>query len=169
MAGETNQTFHAASMAIVDEVKTASRSESDVPSTSSSSNAAIEKMANKDTSVLSDYWKKSKVTKADRSAYHTAGWSGSALESFVPKVDVPTADNSTIVCFECHLIAGFGLPPSKFLISITNFLRCKLVHLNPNAIAMLTYSGTSIVMPGMTRLPSLGLSYRYVATAEESI
>jgi hypothetical protein len=54
MVGETNQTFHAASVAIVDEVKTASRSESDVPSTSSSSNVAIEKMANKDTSVLSD-------------------------------------------------------------------------------------------------------------------
>jgi hypothetical protein len=30
-------------------------------------------MANKDTPVLFDYWKKSKVTEADRSAYHTVG------------------------------------------------------------------------------------------------
>jgi hypothetical protein len=45
--------------------------------------------------------------------------------------------NSTVVCFESHLVAGLGLPPSKFLISIMNFLRCELIHLNPNTITAL--------------------------------
>jgi hypothetical protein len=48
-------------------------------------------------------------------------------------------DNTPIIYFESHLIAGLGLPPSKFLVSILNFLRCELVHLNPNAIIALNY------------------------------
>jgi hypothetical protein len=36
------------------------------------------------------------------------------------------------------LIAGLGLPPSKFLSSIMNFLGCELLHFNPNAIAALS-------------------------------
>jgi hypothetical protein len=47
-------------------------------------------------------------------------------------------DNSTVVCFESHLATGLGLPPSKFLVSILNFLMCALVHLNPNGIATLS-------------------------------
>jgi hypothetical protein len=46
-------------------------------------------------------------------------------------------DNITIVCFESHLISGLSLSPSKFLVSILNFLRCELVHLNSNAITAL--------------------------------
>jgi hypothetical protein len=66
------------------------------------------------------------------------GWLAGGLESFIPEVDVSMTDNSTVVCFESHLIAGFGLPPSKFLIAILNFLGCELVHLNLNAIAVLS-------------------------------
>jgi hypothetical protein len=95
-------------------------------------------MVNKGILVLSDYWKKSIVTEADRSAYHAACWLGDALESFVPEVDVPMVDNSNVVCFESHLIAELGLPPSKFFVAILNFLRCELVHLNQNAIAALS-------------------------------
>jgi hypothetical protein len=54
-------------------------------------------------------------------------------------VDIPTVDNFTIIYFESHLIAGLGLPPCKFLVSIMNFLRCELVHMNPNAITVLSY------------------------------
>jgi hypothetical protein len=63
---------------------------------------------------------------------------GGALESFIPEVDIPMVDNSFVVCFESHLVAGLGLPPSKFHVSIMNFLRCELVHLNPNAIDALS-------------------------------
>jgi hypothetical protein len=47
-------------------------------------------------------------------------------------------DDSTMVCFESHLVARLGLPPSKFLVAIMNFLRCELVHLNLNTITTLS-------------------------------
>jgi hypothetical protein len=67
--------------------------------------------------------------------YHGAGWLGGGLEFHVPEVDTHTVDNSTMVCFESALVDGLGLPASKFLVAIMNFLGCELVHLNPNAIA----------------------------------
>jgi hypothetical protein len=73
MASETKHTLHVADEAFVDKAKTTSRVESDVSTTSSFSNAAVAKMANKITPVLSDYWKKSTVTEADHSASNIAG------------------------------------------------------------------------------------------------
>jgi hypothetical protein len=60
------------------------------------------------------------------------------LVSFIPEVDVPTIEGSTIICFESQLAAGEGLPPSKFLSSIMNYLGCSLVHLNSNAVSALS-------------------------------
>jgi hypothetical protein len=54
--------------------------------------------------------------------------------STVPEVDVPTTHDSTVICFESHLIAGLGI---QFLFAIMNFLGCELVHFIPNAIAAL--------------------------------
>jgi hypothetical protein len=138
MASRADQIPNVIGGAIIDEGKTHSGGESDVLTTSSSSKEAIAKMVNKTTSVLSNYWKKSMITKADRSSYHTVGWLGDTLESFVPIVEVPMVDNSIVVCFKSHLITGLGLPPSKFLVSILNFIGCELVHLNPNAITALS-------------------------------
>jgi hypothetical protein len=138
MAGESDQTLLAADDAAVD-TKTISGAESVVVVASSSSNAVIEKMARKDVHVLTDYSKKSKVTEADRAANHTADWLSGGVESFVPDLELLTVDNTIVVCFDSHLSAGLDLPPSKFLVSILNFLRCELVHLNPNAIAALSY------------------------------
>jgi hypothetical protein len=59
--------------------------------------------------------------------------------SIVPEVDFPTTHSSTMVCFESHLFARLGLPPSIYLVAIMNFLGCELVHFTPNAIAALTY------------------------------
>jgi hypothetical protein len=36
-------------------------------------------------------------------------------------------------------MCGFGLPPSKFLIYVLNYIRCELVHLHLNAISTLNY------------------------------
>jgi hypothetical protein len=113
MAGETDQTLHVTGEAITDEIKTASRVESDVQVASSSSNVVVEKIANKTTPMLSDYWKKSTVTEADRSPHHTTGWLGGGLEYFIPEVDVSMVDNSIVVHFESHLVAGLGLPPQQ--------------------------------------------------------
>jgi hypothetical protein len=60
------------------------------------------------------------------------------LISSIPEVDVPTTHSMIVVCFESHLVAGLGLPPSKFLVAIMNFLGCELVYFNPNAIAALS-------------------------------
>jgi hypothetical protein len=101
--------------------------------------------------------------------------------SIVPEVDVPTTHDSTVVYFESHLIAGLGLPPSKFLVAIMNFLGCELVHFNPNAIAALNcfsmlckywlgipldtvYSGIFIPQPDTTRLFIPRSGYLFVAT-----
>jgi hypothetical protein len=77
------------------------------------------------------------VAEADHAAYHTVGWLSGGVETSISDLDFPMVDDTTIVCIESHLIAGLGLTPSKFLVSILNFLRCELVHLNPNAITAL--------------------------------
>jgi hypothetical protein len=86
---------------------------------------------------LTDFFKKTSVTEDDRRAYHDRGWLTGNLVSFIPEVDVPTVEDSTILCFESQLAAGLGLSPSKFLSSIMNYLGCSLVHLNANAISAL--------------------------------
>jgi hypothetical protein len=131
MASETDQALHAAGDAATADAMTVSGVESDIVATSSSSNVATEKTANKDMPVLTDYWKKSLVTEADRFTYHFAGWLPGGLESFIPDLEFPTIDNTTVICFESHLIVGLSLPPSKFLISILNFLMCELVRAGP--------------------------------------
>jgi hypothetical protein len=138
MASEADQTFNVLGEPIIDENKSASGVESDVPTVSSSSNAAAAKMVNKTTPSMSDYWKKSMITEADCLAYHATGGLGGGMEFHVPKVDIPTVDDSTVVSFESHLVAGLGLPPSKFLVAIMNFLGCELVHLNTNAVTALS-------------------------------
>jgi hypothetical protein len=85
---------------------------------------------------FADFFKKTIVTEADRQAYHDLGWLSGNLISFIPEVDVPTVEG--VLCFECQLAAGLGLPPSKFLSSITGYLGCSLVHLNANAVSALS-------------------------------
>jgi hypothetical protein len=71
---------------------------------------------------LTDFFKKTTVTEDDRQAYHDRGWLTGNLVSFIPEVDVPAVEGSTILCFESQLVAGLGLPPSKFLSRIMNYL-----------------------------------------------
>jgi hypothetical protein len=66
-------------------------------------------------------------------------------------VDVPTVDGSIMLCFESDLIAGLGLPPSKFLVSIMNFFGYSLIHFNPNALAAL--SSFSMLCECWLRIP----------------
>jgi hypothetical protein len=117
MASEANQTHR-----IVNENKSDFETESNVPAASSSSNIAVVKIAKKTTPEMVDYWKKMLVTKTDRQAYHSFGWLNGGLESTVPTVDFPTVDSTTMVCFELHLVARLGLPPSKFLVAVMSHL-----------------------------------------------
>jgi hypothetical protein len=87
---------------------------------------------------LIDFFKKTTVTEYDHRTYHARGWLTDNLVSFIHEVDVPTVKGSSIVCFESQLTAGVGLPPSKLLSSIINYLGCLLVHLNSNAVSALS-------------------------------
>jgi hypothetical protein len=115
-----------------------SRVESIAMTTSSSPTRGAAKMADGEIPELMDFFKKTTVTEDDRKAYHDRGWLVGNLLSFIPEVDVPTVESSTVLCFESQLVAGLGLPPSKFLSSITNYLGCSLVHLNPNVVSALS-------------------------------
>jgi hypothetical protein len=118
--------------------KNDSRTESDNPTTSSSSTLATIKMEDNQIPEIADYWKKSNVSEANRQTYHDLGWLTGNLISFIPEVDVPTTHGSTVVCFESHLATGLGLSPSKFLVTIMNFLGCEPMHFNLNNIAALS-------------------------------
>jgi hypothetical protein len=139
MAGEAYQNPLVATMCASGGNKSNSGMESEAPTTSSSTTLSAIKMADNQIPEISNYWKKSNVSEANHQAYHDFGWLTGNLTSSIPEVDIPTTHDSTVVCFESHLVTGLGLPPSKFLVGIMNFLECELVHFNPNAITALIY------------------------------
>jgi hypothetical protein len=106
--------------------------------TSSSPTRGVIKMDDGKIPKLADFFKKTIVTEADRKAYHDLGWLSGNLISFIPKVDVPTVEGSTVLCFKCQLAVGLGLPPSKFLPSVMSYLGYSLVHLNTNVVSALS-------------------------------
>jgi hypothetical protein len=95
-------------------------------------------MAKGEIHELSDFFKKTSITDDGRQAYHKRGWLTGNIISSISKVDAPTIEGSTIVCFEPHLVVGLRLPPSKFLVIIMGYLNCALFHFNPNAISTLS-------------------------------
>jgi hypothetical protein len=105
---------------------------------SSSPTRGTTKMVEGEIPELIDFFKKTTMTEDDHQAYHNRGWLTSNLVSFIPEVDVPTVEGSIILCFEPELADGLGLPPSKFLSSIMNYLECSLVHLNTNTVSALS-------------------------------
>jgi hypothetical protein len=139
-------------------------------------------MANRNVPEMSDFFKKTTVTQEERLAYHSSGWLTSNLISMILEVDVPTVHDFTTICFESYLIAGLGLPPSKFLSSIMNFLGCELVTSTPTSSLpsaalqccvnaswgshqIPACSGISILRSDIPRLFILGSGYHFVVTA----
>jgi hypothetical protein len=115
-----------------------SRVESTAMSASSSPTRGATKMAKGEILELNDFFKKTTMTEDNHRAYHDRGWLTGNLVFFIPEVDVPTVESSTILCFKSQLIAGLGLPPSKSLSSIMNYMGCSLVHLKTNVIFALS-------------------------------
>jgi hypothetical protein len=138
MADEDDQNPLIITNPVTTDNKSDSGTESDAPATSSSATLTAIKMENNQIPEVTNFWKKSNVSEANCQAYHNLGWLAGKLISSIPEVDIPTTHDSTVVCFESHLVAGLGLPPSKFLVAIMNFLGCELVHFNPNSIAALS-------------------------------
>jgi hypothetical protein len=115
-----------------------SGTESSMMAASSSPTRGAAKMAEGEILELTDFFKKTIMTEDDRQAYHNRGWLTGNLVSFIPEVDVPTVEGSTIPYFKSQLAAGLVPPPSKFLSSIMNYLECSLVHLNTNDVSALS-------------------------------
>jgi hypothetical protein len=112
--------------------------ESTTPTTSSSPTPAAIKMAEKKVPEMSEFFKKTTITEEERKAYHDFCWLPGNLISTIPEVDFPTVHDSTVICFQSHLIVGLSLPPNKFLVPIMNYLGCELVHFNHNTIAAIS-------------------------------
>jgi hypothetical protein len=110
--------------------------ESTAVSTSTSLTRDASLMAKGEIPELTDFFKKISVTEEERHAYHDYGWLTGNVLSTIPKVDVPTVHDLIVLCFKSHMFARLGLPPSKFLAAIMNYLGCSLVHFNANAIVM---------------------------------
>jgi hypothetical protein len=112
--------------------------ESTAMTTSSSPTRGTFLMMNGEIPELTDFFKKTSVSEEELQAYHHHGWLTDNVLSSIPEVGIPTVHSSSILCFESHLLAGSGLPPSKFLAAIVNYLGYLLVHFNANAIAALS-------------------------------
>jgi hypothetical protein len=137
MIGGTDQASPITSDATASGSKAVTGMESNTASAFSSSNVATQSIVKKKVPILYEYWKMLTVTEADLAAYHAAGWLPGGVLSSTTDMEFPTISKTIIICFVSHLMAGLGLPPSKFLVSILNFLRCELVHMNPNFITTL--------------------------------
>jgi hypothetical protein len=139
MAAETTYDLPITNKPVGNDAQSDSGVESVAPTTSSSPTLAVTKMTDIKVPKMSDFFKKTTITEEEHRAYHRFGWLTGNLIYRIPKVDVPTVHDFTIVCVESYLVAGLRLPPNKFLSAIMNFLGCELVHFNLNAIAALSY------------------------------
>jgi hypothetical protein len=124
-------------------------------------------MAKGEIPELSDFFKKTSITDGERQAYHERGWLTGNVISSVHEVDVPTIEGSTIICFESHLVAGLGLPPSKFLVTIMGYLNCELLHINPNAISALS-TFVMLCECWLGIVPDISLFWYYYSPAQYS-
>jgi hypothetical protein len=95
-------------------------------------------MAKGEIPELTDFFKGTTVSEEELQAYHIHGWLTGNVLSSIPEIGIPAIAGSTVLCFKSHLLAGLGLPPSKFLAAIMNYLGCLLVHFNANVIAALS-------------------------------
>jgi hypothetical protein len=119
---------------IDDDARSDSGAESTAMTTSSFLTHDVSLMAKGEIPDLTDFFKKTTVTEEECQSFHDSGWlSGSVIT--IPEVDVPTVDGLNVLYFESQLLARLGLPPSKFLAAIMNYLCYSLVHFNANALA----------------------------------
>jgi hypothetical protein len=138
MTGEADQTSIVIDDAVASGTKSAAGTESEATSASSSSNMVVQTMVKKKVPKLNEYCKAPTITENDLSAYHATSWLSGGMICSTATLDFPIIDRTNIVCFESHLMCGLGLPTSKFLVFILNFIGCELVHLNQNAITALS-------------------------------
>jgi hypothetical protein len=75
---------------------------------------------------LYQFFKVPTVIDEDIVANHATGWLSGALLCTPTTLDFLAIDQTNIVCFESHVMCGLGLPPSKFIVSVLNYIGCEL-------------------------------------------
>jgi hypothetical protein len=122
-------------------VDESTRSDSEAKSTamitSSSPTRGVSMMAKGEIPELINFFKETSLSEEELQGYHHLRWLTGNILSSIPEINVLTVHCSSVLCFESHMLAGLGLPPSKFLAAIMNYLGCSLVHFNTNAITAL--------------------------------
>jgi hypothetical protein len=118
-------------------------------------------------------------------ACHDTGWLWGVLVCTPTTLDFLTIDQTNIICFESHLMCGLGLPPSKFLVSILNYIGCELFictqmsfqhsaaspcYVSAGLAFRLTPACSSISIPlvAMSTRSSPAMGWRYAATIRMS-
>jgi hypothetical protein len=89
-----------------EDFKNDSGAESVAMTTSSSQTCGATKMADEEILELMDFFKKMIVTKDDHKACHDRVWLAGNCLSFIPEVDDPTVEGSTVRCFESSWLLG---------------------------------------------------------------
>jgi hypothetical protein len=115
-----------------------SEAESTRMTTSPSPTHGVSMLAKGEIPELTDFFKKISLSEEELQCYPHLGWLTGNILSSVPEVDVLTIHDSSVLCFESHLLVGLGLLPSKFLAAIMNYLGCSVVYFNANAITTLS-------------------------------
>jgi hypothetical protein len=121
-------------LSLDDDTGDESRAESTTMSNSSSPTRGVALLAKGEIPELTNFFKGTTISEEELQAYHSRGWLTGNILSSIPEVDVHTVTGSSVLYFELHLLAELGLPPSKFLAAIMNYLGYSLVHFNANAI-----------------------------------
>ncbi|TVU42180.1 hypothetical protein EJB05_08573, partial [Eragrostis curvula] len=90
-----------------------------------------------------DHWKPEEIDEDYIKQLRDLGW----ISDFVVTKENKGAmcfrfDTTEIPVFESHLICGFNLPPSKFLERVCKYYSIELLHLKPQAIALLSIFST---------------------------
>jgi hypothetical protein len=136
MTTESTSNLLSTNPSIDDDAGADSGAESTAMTTSSSPTCGTSMMAKGEIPELTDFFKKTSVSEEEFQTYHRRGWLIGKCLSSIPEVDVLNVHDSSVLCFEPYLLVGLGLPPSKFLAAIMNYLGCLLDHFNVNAIAV---------------------------------
>ncbi|TVU49213.1 hypothetical protein EJB05_00511, partial [Eragrostis curvula] len=118
-----------------------SRDEPQEDSTSStgSPTRAHKMMEAGQTPNLADYWKAGEIDEAYIEVLRQSGCISDFVIAKENKGDfVFSFDTTEVALLESHLICGFNLPPSHFLERVCKFYKIELVHLKPQAIALMS-------------------------------
>ncbi|TVU15212.1 hypothetical protein EJB05_38720, partial [Eragrostis curvula] len=90
-----------------------------------------------------DHWKPGEIDEKYIAELRSIGWISDFVVTQENKGSMCFSfDTTEIPVFESHLMCGFNLPPSDFLERVCKYYNIELIHLKPQAIALLSIFST---------------------------